>query len=70
MTTLVMKLPEKRPVGRPRIYASNARRQAAYRQRVRSFSFEEFERRLELAGKGRADWVSKEPADHRLPESY
>lgn len=36
MTTLVMKLPEKRSVGRPRVYPSNARRQAAYRQRMRA----------------------------------
>jgi len=69
MTTLVTKL-EKRSVGRPRVYPSNAKRQAAYRQRVRLFSFAEFERRLELAGRGKADWISKEPADHRLPESY
>jgi hypothetical protein len=69
MTTLVTEL-EKRPVGRPRIYPSNAKRQASYRRRVQSFSFADFERRLELAGKGRADWVSQEPADRRLLSGY
>lgn len=69
MTTLVTEL-EKRSVGRPRIYPSNAKRQAAYRRRVQSFSFAEFERRLFIAGSGHADWISENPTDHRLPEGH